>query len=230
MGDAQGLGGQAIASPQRGIDPLGQEADLVSYLIGKRVAVVVAHQDDESLWFGGLLSRLPKWTVTDLISLTRPAPARPDTTTRLNAFRQVAMEIGAMPKCLYCQDMPAATEIVIPDDCWIFSVVSMAVEHAEPDVVISHGPAGEPCNVYPGGHSVHKMAAAAVRKVAHEMLIPYIYHDLTGAYTVTFDPAMKKRLLDFYAPQWAPDAYPWREPEMYDVVGVQSTPDTKGQS
>jgi hypothetical protein len=141
------------------------------------------------------------------------------------------MWIGAMPKCLYLKDCKADA---IFDDALkavrllvLEAVVEQALlfSYPRPDVVVCHGLDGEPCSVYPAGHTMHKLTAEVVAASCRKLSIPCVFRSPAGKFTVTFDQAEKKRLLDFYAPQWAPDAYPWREPERYDLLGVQSSPD-----
>ena len=190
--------------------------DLVTYLTGKRVAVVVAHQDDEALWFGGLLSALPIGTVTHLISVTHPMPGRPDTATRLDAFFKVAFAIGAQPHCLHIDDVKADADIKVSDE--MRSAVSRAILLAGAQAVIGHKITGEKCAVYPRGHAMHRRVALAIMAAYSHNRWPWIFRSDEGEYEVNYEHAQKKRLLDFYAPQWTPDGYPAYEPERYMIA------------
>ena len=64
-------------------------------LAGKRILVCTAHQDDETLFAGSLLSRLSGQADLTVCCFFRPAPNRRDTGTRETALAQVCARLGA---------------------------------------------------------------------------------------------------------------------------------------
>lgn len=193
--------------------------DLVKELSGANLTVVVAHQDDESLWFGGLLSQLPRGTVKHLVCVCSPTPGRPDTDTRMAAFEKVADALGATAHCLSvtnysADDTVGAGSAVAP----AMLAIQTHLDTFPADVIITHGHEGEPCAVYKHGHAMHRVVSACVTHVAvnRGCLNRIVRRDeVDPEYIVSCNRAKKKALLDFYAPQWTPERYPAYEPEGY---------------
>jgi LmbE family N-acetylglucosaminyl deacetylase len=184
----------------------------------RRIAVVVAHQDDEALWFGGLLTELVNrgFFIAELITTTKPAPDRPDTFTRLTAFSKVAAVLETTATCLGFDDCAPHSPPLLRSG--MQDTVSAVLRGNNVHAVVTHGEEGEPCGVYPGGHRMHKITYAATANAAARLGIPCLTRAVKGQWSVDFDPTQKRKLLDFYAPQWYPDPYPWRESEQYILL------------
>ena len=196
--------------------------DLVASLSKERIAVIVAHQDDESLWFGGLLSSLPVGTVAHLINVCAPTPGRPDTHTRDAAFDRVATRLGAHPHHLSLPNVranqDAEAEGLVPE---VTAAIGKFLDSVLVTAVLSHGAHGEPCRVYKNGHAMHKAVSAACNHVCAVRGISWVFGcrglpDTIGA-VVKYDSAKKKILLDEYLPQWSPKGYPAYNEERYCV-------------
>jgi len=197
---------------------MGQE-NLVEKLTGKRVAFVVAHQDDESLWFGGLLTELAGKADLLIVSVTEPMPARPDTYTRMKAISEVAKLVSGTHVCLGFTDCRAVER---PEST--LAEVTMAIakhlREFQVDAIVSHGLDGEACDVYPTGHAMHKHVCLAANQAATMLrLDSYRRSRIPDAtFRVEYDRNAKFDLLDCYAPQWSPDGYPWNETEGYEFM------------
>ena len=130
--------------------------------IGERVAVVVAHPDDETLWAGALLGRLDDGL---LIHLTDGAPADAD-----------AHQLGFASRDAYAAARAAELDIALAalgyrgarqgygvrDQELVFEIDALVerltVDLAGAAVIVTHP--------YEGGHPDHDAAALAVRRAA----------------------------------------------------------------
>jgi len=180
-------------------------------LRGVRILLCVAHQDDESLYFGGFLTAV-RGTALRIVSMTTPDFRRPDAMTRMGSFVRVCETVGA-GYALYDirnfrHDTPEEQACVFQYDSGVEYVAS-ELQRFRPDVVLTHGPAGEPCAPYPGGHVMHKfvyrcVARAVTARGAGARLLTCATLVGGGEQLPDYDREAKKRLLDFYLPHWEP--------------------------
>jgi LmbE family N-acetylglucosaminyl deacetylase len=179
------------------------------------LCTILTHQDDEALFTGGLLSSLRNKVEMTLICVFRPRPYKPQTATRVDHFVDLAEYLNAMPVLMMC-----ATSVSATDKEFARKLASglrkLLIEHA-PDWVITHNPRGE------YGHEQHRMVSRAVRRIHKDF--PNISFNVLGnnlpdknKTTVSYDRDMKKKLLDFYLPEWEPFRYGFDfayDPETY---------------
>lgn len=190
---------------------------------GKRVLLCTAHQDDEVLFAGGLLSEIAARAEVTVACFFRPAEGRADTDTRIAAMARVCAALG-----LRHVQYPFAVEggarslrrfISLPSEPPelrarprralarhpLFPVLSATAEGAmrlyAPDIVITHNEVGE------YGHREHVLLHHAVRLAAARAEIPVLLgfgEGMAGeaALTVTPDPEAKRALLAAYLPEW----------------------------
>jgi LmbE family N-acetylglucosaminyl deacetylase len=189
--------------------------------LNKRLLVVVAHQDDESLYFGGLLSRIAGRAHIGLVSTTSPMPGRADSLHRLANFYQVGKLLGCQEvKCLGLPDCGPRGEAYSPaalaDE--IASSLQAIGNHYE--VVLTHSSLGEPNKVYGAlGHEAHK---ATHLGVVTALRLPTFVCGLGGDqefFEIEYDRDKKRALVDCYAPWWTPVGYDFAyEPERYTYI------------
>lgn len=197
----------------------------IEALRGRRVLVVVAHQDDESLYFGGLLSTLAGRADLSLISTTAPMPGRPDTETRLGAFHRVGVLLQCrLVRCLALTDCGPRGDTYPPASLSREIATALRPYRNACDIVLTHGPAGEPNVVYGArGHEAHKATSRAVRAVFRGPILSCARGAPNATFELTYDAARKKTLLDCYAPDWTPKDYPFAyDPEPYTEVPKRS--------
>jgi LmbE family N-acetylglucosaminyl deacetylase len=179
--------------------------------LNKRILVVVAHQDDEALYFGGLLSTIAGRADISLMSTTAPMPGRTDTNHRVANFQRVGVILGCRDvTCLNLPDCGPRGEASPPDQLARAIETELRLRHGRYDLVLTHNMRGEPNPVYGNtGHEAHKATSRAVRAA---MLCPIVYcgrgvPDI--AFRVEYEPPRKKVLIDCYAPYWTPVDYPF---------------------
>ena len=149
--------------------------------IAERVAVVVAHPDDETLWAGPLLGRLGDGL---LIHLTDGAP------TAMTDARRLGFATRAAYAAARAAELDAALVALgytgerrgygVPDQEAVLALnvldTRLAVDLAGAAVAVTHP--------YEGGHPDHDAAALAVRRAADRLAIPVVefacYHQLDG--------------------------------------------------
>lgn len=140
----------------------------------KRVAVIVAHPDDEILWTGGLLLSHPEWS-TFILGLCRGQD--PD---RAPKFHRVLDSLEAKGRLGDLDDGPDQVPI-------LSSVVQNAILSLLPerefDLLLTHSPAGEYFR-----HRRHEEVSQAVRALRKEgslrarNLLEFAYEDGAGAH------------------------------------------------
>jgi LmbE family N-acetylglucosaminyl deacetylase len=178
----------------------------------KKCMVVVAHHDDECLYFGGLLSQIgPICRRLDLVVMTDPAPGRADTATRRRSFTDVCVRLGAGVLMhdlvdfashtswhLVQDQLPCASRLLGGD------LLSMS-----PDIIVTHGIFGEPTPVYRNGHVMHRLVHKAIVHAIEGLHVPAriltcgLGNQHTD-HTLAYQPGAKKELMDFYLPHWEP--------------------------
>lgn len=183
----------------------------------KRPLVIVAHQDDEILFFGGLLSNL-QGHVEDMmiVNVYEPAKGRKDTNTRLNAFSKMAEYLGAKGVCLCVEDVRPLSYKDYYSSCTMLLGI---IYGFSPDVIITHNHMGD------YGHSQHREVNEMVREITTNanphMNMPRVLATVVGLekepdYLVKYDKKKKGKLFSFYSPQWDPKSYKFAyEPEGY---------------
>jgi len=183
---------------------------------------VVAHQDDESLYFGGLLLYLKKMGAKlTVLCITQPKEGRPDTNTRQASFEKACALVGAECFTVGLVDYgPDGINSFIKNQDWIGfaeSAIHVMLERSNATIIITHNFAGEgvATSTYKNGHAVHKAVAKAASIFNVET-----YCDCVGLtnweYDFDINVEEKKKMLDCYLPYWKPDAYPfWKEKEKY---------------
>ena len=186
--------------------------------INKRLLVVVAHQDDESLYFGGLLSSIAHRTEISLVSTTAPMAERPDTHFRLGNFFRVGQVLGCKQvECFgFCDCGPRGS--AYPAD-WLADEIAarLPLMGTEYDFVLTHNSFGEPNKVYGRtGHQAHRATHLGVMNAMRQPIIVSGIGYNERSFEIEYDTKNKKALLDLYAPWWSPVDYEFAYlPERY---------------
>jgi LmbE family N-acetylglucosaminyl deacetylase len=100
----------------------------------KRVAIIVAHPDDETLWAGGALLVHPEWRCS-IFCLCRASD-----TERAIKFRQALARFGATGAMADLDDALAQTPL---DDRLVKTTILQLVHDSHFDLILTHGPQGE---------------------------------------------------------------------------------------
>ena len=152
----------------------GQELRPVCPPPGTRVAVVVAHPDDEILWAGGLLLSHPEWSLF-IVSLCRGQD--PDRAPR---FKRTLSCLGAGGRMGNLDDAPEQSPL--PAGQVEEAILALLPGHAC-DLLLTHGPRGEYTR-----HRRHEEVSRAMRSLWREghlqaaSLWEFAYEDGGGAY------------------------------------------------
>lgn len=102
--------------------------------VQKKVAVIVAHPDDETLWAGGTLLSHPEWTCF-VACICRANDA-----DRAPRFAAVLQALGATGKMADMDDGPEQTPLSIPV---VAEQVLQLLPYTQFDLIITHNIAGE---------------------------------------------------------------------------------------
>ena len=146
----------------------------MTHLATKRVAIIVAHPDDETLWAGGTILNEPLWKCY-VVSLCRGSDS--ERAIRFHNALNVLQAEGIMGDL---DDSPE--QYPIPDD----EVESMILELLPPtafDLIITHNPTGEYTK-----HLRHEETSKAVIELWHNGMITtdelwtFAYEDNHKAY------------------------------------------------
>ena len=141
---------------------------------GERVAVVVAHPDDETLWAGGTLLLHPEWRVI-IATLCRASDL-----DRAPRFQAAARRLGAVGRMADLEDGPEQRPLPEGE---VAATVMGLVGDREYDLVITHGPRGEYTR-----HLRHEETSRAVvslwerGRLRSQRLWLFAYEDGGGAY------------------------------------------------
>lgn len=200
---------------------------------GKNILVVVAHQDDESLYFGGLLCELVNANPTNQITIacmTEPMPGRKDTLTRVEAFKKVCHLVQANYRIYNFKDYNRVSWNQVKYQLQDMQAkVSDLITQTQPQAIFTHNKLGEPNPNYTSknkdnwwnklmlvnqekyqGHITHKLVHEAVKRASNQKGID-VYQTGIGLkkfkYEVYYNMHQKKALLDCYLPQWSPKNY-----------------------
>jgi len=189
---------------------------------GKRVLLCTAHQDDEVLFAGGLLSEIAPRAEVTVACFFRPAAGRADTETRIAAMARVCAGLGVAqvqyPFAVTGGARALRRFISLPSDPEelrarprrplarhpLYPVLTETAEAAlrlyAPDIVITHNAAGE------YGHREHVLLHHAVRAAAERAGLRCLVTFGEGVdgegLTLVPDPEVKRALLAHYLPHW----------------------------
>jgi len=150
------------------------ESQLHSTSRSPKVAVIVAHPDDETLWAGGLILEHRDWEWT-IVSLCRQSD--PDRAPR---FQRVIEHYGARGGIRDMDDEPDQTPLV---DAEVEREVLAALPLEQYDILLTHGPRGEYTR-----HVRHEETSRAVSRlwrnarITAKELWMFAYEDGGGAY------------------------------------------------
>lgn len=100
----------------------------------RRVAVIVAYPADETIWAGGLFLSQPKWQWT-VVAVRQTS--KPDCRER---FQNALKRLGARGEILPSQHARPPGPVTTEE---IHGAVERILELVEPDLVVTHSPAGE---------------------------------------------------------------------------------------
>ncbi len=152
----------------------------------QRVAVVVAHPDDETLWAGGLLLSHPEW-MTFIVTLCRGSD--PDRAPR---FNQALKHLSAEGRMADLDDGP--DQAPLPPGL-LRETIAALLPAGEFDLLLTHAPDGEYTR-----HRRHEEVARAVDALwrEHALRAPrlwqFAYHDGGGAFPPRARPDAAWRL------------------------------------
>ncbi|WP_254439113.1 PIG-L family deacetylase [Ruegeria arenilitoris] len=188
----------------------------------KTILLVVSHQDDETLFAGGLLSQAQKLNCKiHVFCLIPPAPGRRDTHTRLRALEKLVQHCG----CTFrqhntdmsgLQRMRRYVQTRLEPDGFANRSRLGAKKHPkyiefkdaivneisiyDPDIVITHNEVGE------YGHHEHAFLNAIVADIAcdDESRNWLVFGNSLSrsVFSLNYQKNEKARLFDFYMPQW----------------------------
>jgi hypothetical protein len=205
------------------------------FATNKKVMVVVAHQDDEALFCGGLLSQIRGTSEITVICMSK-AKYENTTQTRNECFRSVCKKIGAravvttFPEARHVWSSAELLWRQRPEQMAAMQDLLRAqAEEFRPDVVITHNAAGE------YGHCYHQVVHRVCRQAFPPGKLYFIgigrRGQAGGQLVVTYDASEKKDLLEchpyldaagFCKRHFGKDiAY---EPETYIACGEQEHP------
>lgn len=140
----------------------------------QRVAVVVAHPDDETLWAGGLLLRNPEWS-TFIVSLCRGQD--PDRAPR---FRKALECLGVKGAMGDLDDGPEQTPL---PSVTVQATILSLLPVWDYDLLLTHAPDGEYTR-----HRRHEEISKAVQALYRKgdlragRILEFAYEDGGGAY------------------------------------------------
>ena len=139
-----------------------------------RVAVIVAHPDDETLWAGGLLLSHPEWSVV-IVTLCRGQD--PDRAPRFQAALKCLGAVGAMG------DLDDGPEQAHLAPAMVKTTILSLLVRQDFDRLLTHGPKGEYTS-----HHRHEEVSKAVEELWREGVLrapslwQFAYEDAGGGH------------------------------------------------
>lgn len=188
----------------------------------KSILLIVAHQDDETLFAGGLLSQAQELNCKiHVFCLVPPALERRDTNTRVRALEKVVQHCGGtfrqhhtdmsglhrMRRYVQTQLEPDGFETRPrlgaenhPKYVEFKDAIVNEISSFDPDVVITHNEVGE------YGHHEHAFLNAIVADIAHgddnRKWLVFGNSLSRSVFSLNYQKDKKARLFEFYMPQW----------------------------
>lgn len=196
----------------------------IADLNGKKFICVVAHQDDETLYYGGLLlAHHPAL----IVCVTAPWPGTPYSTSRVVSFAKVGAHVNAETEQWGFTDCGTSGEVQVSHGEFeqLVARIEQTVERINPDFILTHSDAGEANHVYPRGHAMHKIVNRAVRGVFRGDILANAMGKPRADYELEYQRDDKQVLFDYYLPQWDPFKYNFNfamDPEKYVWIQRQS--------
>lgn len=179
----------------------------------KKILVVGCHQDDETLFCGGLLTEIYKHSKLHLICTSKPYPNRPDTHTREKALSKVCDFLN-MEYIQLNFDDPGPKKYPQEDFNKTLKTLKKHISKILPDIIITHNKKGEYGHIY---HTfIHDVIASINPKCT--VLNFGVGLDISDFF-ITFNEDKKNQLFNFYKPQWnGVSMYPFAlKPELYKI-------------
>jgi LmbE family N-acetylglucosaminyl deacetylase len=174
----------------------------MSFAENKKVLVIISHQDDESLFCGGLLSALCGKSDVTVICMSA-AKQKPDVERRNASFRRACEMAGARPITTSFREArhvwSHVDRFVRQRPEQIDAMRRFLHEQCaalKPEIVITHNEAGE------YGHCYHKVVHRVCRQVFDGDRLYFIgigsKHNVGQQIVIHYDPQKKKELLSCY--------------------------------
>lgn len=178
----------------------------ITDLDNKKFVCIVAHQDDETLYCGGLLSIHNPLSIA---CVTLPWPGTPYSVSRTLSFNKVCSHLGAACEQWGFTDCGTSGEVKIPNGEFEQLVLRIRkmVDIRRPDFILTHSDAGEANRVYPRGHAMHKIVNRAVCAAFQGDVLACAMGKPMVNYDLDYDRATKQLLFDYYLPEWDPYTY-----------------------
>jgi len=203
-----------------GSDGGGEVPEVLEQDRSARVAVIVAHPDDEVLWCGGLLLSRPRWEVF-VACLTRGRD--PDRAPR---FRRVLERLAARGAMGDLDDGPEQRPLAADQ---VRAVILALLPQRDYDLILTHSPEGEYTR-----HRRHEETAEAVYALCGDevlttrRLLSFAYEDRGGTCLPRARPGAPLRL-ELPQAVWAEKLRLMREVYNYPDGGweIRTTPRTE---
>ena len=179
----------------------------------KKVLVIGAHQDDETLFCGGLLSNIKDISDLNIVVISKPMEGRPDTKTRIESFNQVCNILKAKSFQLDFSDTGPNNfdeNISLLKNNGEFdrmvNKISDLIDDVKADFVITHNEVGE------YGHCFHKVINRAViysinskkcKLIVFDVNLDTIYNkSVIKQMVINYNIEEKIKLFECYMPNW----------------------------
>tara|TARA_Y100001963_G_scaffold157807_1_gene255161 strand:+ start:1178 stop:1801 length:624 start_codon:yes stop_codon:yes gene_type:complete len=181
----------------------------------KNILVIGAHQDDETLFCGGLLSNIKDTSNLNIVVVSKPMEGRPDTNTRIQSFKNVCNLLKAKPFQLDFGDTgPNNFEENFNhyqkngEFKRMVNKISDLIDDVNADFIITHNQVGE------YGHCFHKIINRAVTEcveknnkkckiIVFDVNLDTIYNkSVIEKMVINYNIDEKIRLFECYMPYW----------------------------